>query len=173
MKKFAFILLFALTAVYCFAYPAFSEESSSGKAGILIGDSAISPGDKKEYIFAFLGVPDGIYAMRGKGSKKNDYVKLYYQEYDLSFDLSNEDNVIKAIILKGDLRLQSIPFKIGDSYDDVKNKWGEPDKKEAGYANYVKKGVMFKISDTGIIELIAIFPPGTLELTPPSQSEQA
>ena len=44
-----------------------------------------------------------------------------------------------------------VPFSVGMRYDDVKAQWGEPDKKESGYANYIKKGIVFKVSDTGII----------------------
>lgn len=170
MKNCVKVALFAILFLFTSGY--LSAAQNTPKTGLVVGESVISPGDQKEYIFAFFGVPDGIYAMRGKGGKKHDYVKLYYSEQDLSFDLNNEDNTIRAIIIKGVAKIKNVPFKVGDTYDSIKAKWGEPDKKEAGYANYMKAGVMFKISDTGKIELIALFLPGTMDSKPPSQSSE-
>ncbi len=166
-KRFVFASLFAFALVLF--VPAFlSAAPDPGACGLIVGESVIYPGDKKEFIFSAFGVPERIYAMRGKGDKTKDYVKLYYQENDLSFDITNDDNTIRAILIKGDSKIKNVPFKVGETYDSVKAKWGEPDRKEAGFANYSKKGVMFKVSDAGIIEIIAVFLPGNMDSEPPS-----
>lgn len=164
------LLIFALffsifiMPLWCSAAP------DPNACGLIVGESVIYPGEQKEYIFGAFGVPERIYAMRGKGDKKKDYVKLYYQELNLSFDITNDDNTIRAILVRGDAKLKNIPFKIGETYDSIKAKWGEPDKKEGGYANYAKKGVMFKITDSGIIEIIAIFIPGNMDSEVPANT---
>lgn len=66
-------------------------------------------------------------------------------------------------MVTGKCKLKNVPFSVGMTYDEIKAQWGEPDRKEAGYANYIKRGIVFKIGDTGTIELIAIFPPGSID----------
>ena len=163
--------LFILTLFILAFLPSVCKAAPDPNAcGLIVGESVIYPGEQKEYIFSAFGVPERIYAMRGKGDKKKDYVKLFYQELDLSFDITNDDNTIRAILVKGEAKLKNIPFKVGETYESVKAKWGEPDKKEGGYANYAKKGVMFKITDDGIIEIIAIFLPGSMDSEVPTNA---
>lgn len=151
---FAFSMLFALT---CAPSDAAIDPNS---CGLIIGEEVIRPGEKMVMIFGMFGAPDQIWSMRGKKDRKSDYIKFDYIEPNITFDITNEENEIRSILVKTDsVKLRGIPFKVGDTYDSVKASWGEPDKKEGGYANYVKKGVMFKLSDTGIVELIAIFAP--------------
>ena len=140
-----------------------SESPTAPPSGIIIGETVISPGDNMKFIFSIFGVPDHITAMRDKKSKKKDYIQMRYIEESLFFNIRNDDNTIRSIMITGECKIKNVPFSVGMRYDDVKAQWGEPDKKESGYANYIKKGIVFKVSDTGIIELIAIFPPGNVD----------
>ncbi len=150
-----------------------SESPTAPPSGIIIGETVISPGDNMKFIFSVFGVPDHITAMRDKKSKKKDYVQMRYIEECLFFNIRNDDNSIKSIMVTGECKIKDVPFSVGMKYDDVKAKWGEPDRKEAGYANYIKKGIVFKVSDTGNIELIAIFPPGNVETQDPHAKENS
>ena len=150
-----------------------STSPTAPPSGIIIGETVISPGDNMKFIFSVFGVPDHITAMRGKKSKKNDYIQMRYIEECLFFNIRNDDNTIKSIMVTGECKIKDVPFSVGMKYDDVKAQWGEPERKEAGYANYIKKGIVFKVSDDGRIELIAIFPPGNVENQDPHSKENS
>ncbi|MDQ7822403.1 MAG: hypothetical protein RDV48_06370 [Candidatus Eremiobacteraeota bacterium] len=132
--------------------------------GIVVGQTVLTPGQKMVFVFSQFAAPDIIHASRGKSDKKDDFVQMAYTEPGLVFYITNDDNVIKAIIVKNSgTKLKGIPFEVGDSYDKVKKTWGEPDKKEAGFANYFKKGVIFKVTDQGAVESITIYKPGKVD----------
>lgn len=169
------IIAFALLMAFFFS----SAYAQQGGSGIIVGETAIAPGDPMQVIFSEFGAPEHIAPIRGKGAKngksgkKNDYVQLHYVEEGLYFNLRGDDNTIHAIMVESPRKIKNVPFSVGMKYDQVKAAWGEPDKKEAGYANYIKKGIVFKVSDSGEIELIAIFKPGTTEATSTPQHGSA
>jgi hypothetical protein len=147
-----------------------SLSAQSESCGVIIGDAVIVPGEKVVTIFGAMGLPEHIWALRGKASQKDDYVKLDYVDYGLSFSVTNgnEDgnkgNLIKSIyILKRGQKLKGIPFNIGDPYEKAKQAWGEPEKKEGGNANYFKRGVMLQVDDRGIIDIMQIQKPGKVD----------
>ncbi len=164
MRKIAFAAIALLVAASMFAAAAAQQRGRGQASGIIVGESIISPGDCMEFVFSAFGAPDHIAALRGKGGKKNDYIQMRYDEQHLFFNLRNDDNTIKTILVNGPCKIKDVPFSVGMNYDEVKARWGEPERKEAGYANYIKKGIMFKVGDTGEIELIAIFVPGEMDL---------
>jgi len=138
--------------------------------GVVVGDAVITPGEKVVTIFGAMGFPEHIWAIRGKTSQKDDYVKFDYVDYGMSFSVTNgnEDgnrsNIIKTVyILKRARKLKGIPFNVGDPYEKAKQAWGEPEKKEAGNANYFKRGVLIQVDDRGTIELILIQKPGRID----------
>lgn len=168
--KIASFAIIAFALIMAFSSSVSAQQTGSG---IIIGETLISPGDPMKLLFAEFGAPEHIAPLRGKGGKKNDYVQLRYDEEQLFFNLRADDNSIKTILVAGECKIKDVPFSVGMKYDQVKAAWGEPDKKEAGYANYIKKGIMFKVSDSGEILLIAIFKPGTIETTTPNNQGSA
>ena len=161
MKRITLLLLIAGIMFLLQPSVVLSEEE---QGGIIIGETLITPGQKAILVFSNLGFPEQFYAMRGKKSQNEDYIKFDYVDYGLIFSVTNGENLIKAIyVLKRDVKLKGIPFKVGDSYEVAKKAWGEPDKKESGYANFFYKGVTLKVSDEGVIELIAIYKPGKVD----------
>lgn len=132
--------------------------------GVIIGETVLLPGQKAVFVASTCGFPEQMWAMRGKTDKKGDYIKFDFVDYGLTFDITNDENTIRCIIVKkSGNKLKGIPFDVGDPYDKAKKAWGEPDKKEAGYANFFNKGVMLKVTDKGDIELIAIYAPGKID----------
>ena len=97
-----------------------STSPTAPPSGIIIGETVISPGDNMKFIFSVFGVPDHITAMRGKKSKKNDYIQMRYIEECLFFNIRNDDNTIKSIMVTGECKIKDVPFSVGMSYDDVK-----------------------------------------------------
>jgi hypothetical protein len=155
----AFTMLIALI-IFMQGTPSAQE----GVCGVILGDTLLKPGDKAVIAFSVMGFPEQMWAMRGRGEKNTDYMKFDYVDHGITLDITNDENLLKAIIIrKKGLKIKGVPFDVGESYNKIKGLWGEPEKKEAGYANYFKKGVMVKVTDTGIIELIAIYKPGKID----------
>jgi hypothetical protein len=166
MKQITIIFsLLVLTAVLSSPLSAQNET-----CGVIVGDALIAPGEKVVTIFGAMGFPEHIWAIRGKASQKDDYVKIDYVDYGMSFSITNgnedgnKSNIIKTVyILKKNQKLKGIPFNIGDPYEKAKQVWGEPEKKEAGNANYFKRGVLIQVDDRGTIDLILIQKPGKID----------
>jgi hypothetical protein len=160
MKNIVFITLLITTILSLQGTLSAQEDM----CGVVLGDMLLKPGEKAVIAFSNLGFPEQMWAMRGRGEKSTDYIKFDYVDHGITLDITNDDNILRAIIVrKKGLKLKGVPFDVGQSWNKVKEMWGEPDKKEAGYANFFKKGVMVKVTDTGIIELIVIYKPGKID----------
>ncbi len=162
--KHTVILTLSLALLLTLSLQGITPAQEEQLCGVIVGETLLQPGQKAVFAFSNLGFPEQMWAMRGKTDKKTDYIKFDYVDHGITLDITNDDNVLKAILIrKSGLKMKGIPFDVGGSYDSVKKAWGEADKKEAGYANYFKKGVMIKVSDSGVIEIVAIYKPGKID----------
>lgn len=131
--------------------------------GIIINNAFIHPGQSVQEVWGIAGFPDRIRAVRGKALKR-DYVKCDYYTHEVTIDINSDTNTVQSILIeKNGVRLFGVPFKVGDPYEYAVKAWGQPEKKEPGYANYFKKGVVVGVGDTGIITLIHLSEPGKIE----------
>jgi len=135
-------------------------------AGVIIGKSFLKTGDKLSILWGVMGPPDKIWAMRGKDDVNQDYVKLDYYSYGLSFDINSITNSIQGILIEENNRifkLKGVPFGIGQKYKIVTQTWGEPENTAPGILAYWRRGVYIGVDDSGSIVHIFITAPGEFE----------
>jgi hypothetical protein len=127
---------------------------------LMINGQRISPGDSLAIVIGNLGFPDQMRAMRGK-DKTQDYIHLMYFSYELSIDISSENNLVKGILLEDEkLKVPNLPFRIGEPYQKATKLWGKADKESPGFICYWKRGVYLGVGDDGGITYIFLTEPG-------------
>ena len=176
------ILIFILTLVTSPLYAQYSKPRPPKKddptshikvdsekyspAGVIVGKAFLKSGDKLPVLWGIMGPPDKIWAMRGKDDVNNDYVKLDYYSYGLSFDVNSNNNMIQGILIEENNRIfkmKEVPFRIGQDYKDVIKSWGEPENTAPGILAYWRRGVYVGVDDSGKIAHFFITYPGKFE----------
>jgi len=133
--------------------------------GVMINRQLVSPGDLMLNLFGIAGLPDHVWANRGQ-EQSGDYVKMDYLSYGTSFNISSGDkeNVVTGILIKSSkLEIQNVPFKVGQSIDQVESAWGKPETQDKKVFCYWKRGVYFITDDQGKINYIFLTLPGKNE----------
>lgn len=151
MKKNFLILLFFISLNFI---------ASASEIGIILRKQLIKPGTPLVLVVSQIGFPDWVKAVRGR-SQNYDFIAFIYKEYALRLDIDNETNNLTAILLEDNLvKLNGIPFKIGDEIEKVIASWGEPELREKNVLCYYKKGVYIDLDYNKKIAKIYISTPG-------------
>lgn len=135
-------------------------------AGVLIGEAFIKSGEKLPVLWGIMGPPDKIWAMRGKDDVNNDYVKLDYYSYGISFDINSNSNKIQGILIEENNRIfkmKEVPFRIGQDSKEVISSWGDPENTAPGMLAYWRRGVYIGVDDSGNILHFFITDPGKFD----------
>ncbi|MFP4498122.1 MAG: hypothetical protein ACLFQV_07915 [Vulcanimicrobiota bacterium] len=177
MKK-SIIILLAVVLLFSVGSQVFAQEGKAGKPEIKIDETEYPPvvvkisnsiikiGDSVEMVWGIMGPPDHIWAMRGKDNRDQDYVKMVYYSYGLNIDVTNLKNTVQGIMVEENnqvYKLVNLPFKLGQTRQDVINEWGEPEKTIQNTLAYWKRGVYITTDDEGLITHIFISSPGKFE----------
>lgn len=142
------------------------DETSYNPSGVVIGQALLTPGEKLPVLWGIMGPPDKVWAMRSKDDVNQDYVKLDYYSFGLSFDINSNSNRIQGILIEENSRLftlKEVPFKIGVNHKVVLDTWGDPETAEPGIMAYWRRGVYIGVDDSGDISYIFLAPPGVFE----------
>ena len=184
MKKTTAVLIIALLMLTLVSSPLFAQykkprpaakdaashikvdKTKYAPAGVLIGEAFIKGGEKLPVLWGIMGPPDKIWAMRGKEDVNNDYVKLDYYSYGISFDINSNSNKIQGILIEENnriFRMKEVPFRIGQDSKEVINSWGDPENTAPGMLAYWRRGVYIGVDDSGSIIHFFITEPGQFD----------
>jgi len=164
LKRYFGILCLILLGLVL-ALPAQENAAQEFKpAGVMINNQFIYPGDTLLNLLGVAGFPDNLLAMRGQ-EPKDDYIKLVYHSYRLSFNIaSNQDNLVMGILIQGNqVKTQNLPFKIGSSLPEVVAQWGEPDTTQNNIIGYPMRGAIIMTDEAGKINNIYLYVPAKVE----------
>lgn len=168
--------LVRLAGVACFllslALPLGAEPVASGSpapatgyspAGVRLGDYVLRPGEALAVVMGVLGPPDHLRPMRSK-EEKDDYVMLNYYTKGISLDIDGRSNCVQGILVESrQVKLEGVPFALGDSQQAVLTRWGQPEKTAAGVLAYWRRGVYVGVDDQGRLINFYLAPPGKVD----------
>ena len=172
MQRLAALLIVLLLAIEpaCAQFPAKprrqAPEKPVEKASVMINGQAISPGHVFQELLGAAGPPDHVQAVRSK-EVANDYVLFAYDSLGVTAHITvvnNTNNVVSAIVVKdARVKIDNVPFKVGDDYRGIAEIWGQPDRQEPGFVAYWKRGVYVGVGEDGRITNITIAEPGKFD----------
>lgn len=160
--------LWALSPV-AFGAPSSPKPAASptfAAAGISVGQHVIRPGEALPVVFGVAGPPDQVRAMRSK-KETDDYVMFSYYSQGFSVDINSKDNRIQGILVENrQVKLDGVPFAVGDPKAAAEKAFGQPDRTEKGVMAWWRRGVYVGVDEGGRIVNIFLAPPGKIEETP-------
>jgi len=161
-----FLLLITVMMPYA------KESSAYSQMGVIVNGQIITPGQDLLTVAGIAGFPDRIRAVRAK-DEKMDYVMLSYFTYGVTIDIQNDSNTVQGILVQeNSVKLVGIPFKLGESAQQVNKIWGKPDAEYPGYLCYWKRGLYIGVDGSGRISHLMIVAPGSEELHPDDKKKQ-